>query len=82
MLMQIDPAGLDLENVPEGYAVDYVYMPKIGRPRMVHRTLPFEFWAEAFEAASKRTFCYRPFALPILFKVPPVKLVDPPHRCT
>jgi len=80
MLMQIDPAGLDLENVPEGYSVDYVYVPKVGKPCLVHRTLPFEFWAEAFEAAMKRTDCRRPFALPILFQVPPVKFVET-SRC-
>lgn len=78
--MTIDPPDLDLENVPDGYAVDYVYVPKVGKPMLVHNRLPFEFRADAFKKAMDDLRSPRPFVVVVMFKVPPVKFVTE-HCC-
>lgn len=65
--------GFDLDNLPEGVAVDYVYCEP-GKPsRLVYGTLPIQYHLLAFTKADAiRMTQTGSFAVPILYSVKPV----------
>lgn len=72
--------GFDLDNLPEGVAVDYVYCEP-GKPnRLVYGTLPFQYRHLAFAKADVIRLTHSgPFAVPILYSMLPVVAFD--HCC-